>query len=236
MAVTVPTLPPTVALDRQHATLFLPGDRYYTPTQLTCAADAIAATRGLTGMIDTACLTYLTTLAATLSPYAVWAEIGTYYGCSATAVGHCLPPHATLLLIDAFVTLPTRHGPFPSADPAVVHQTLRALHHARPDLTILLLPASGAVILAGMPAASVDVVFVDGDHTTPAVVADLLAALHCIRPGGVICGHDYDQPKVARAVSQVFPTARPVPHTILFAGQVPDPSALHAAAIAASCA
>jgi GT2 family glycosyltransferase len=50
------------------------------------------------------------------------------------------------------------------------------------------------------PDASLDVVFIDGDHTTDAVVADLQAWWPKVKPGGVLLGHDRDWPSVQLAV------------------------------------
>jgi len=48
---------------------------------------------------------------------------------------------------------------------------------------------------------SLDFVFIDADHTEPAVRADINAWRQKIRPGGLLCGHDIDQPQVRRAVA-----------------------------------
>jgi predicted O-methyltransferase YrrM len=39
--------------------------------------------------------------------------------------------------------------------------------------------------------ASADLVFVDGDHSFDAVLADSRSAFDLIRPGGVVVWHDY---------------------------------------------
>jgi predicted O-methyltransferase YrrM len=40
----------------------------------------------------------------------------------------------------------------------------------------------------------VDMVFIDGDHRYDTVVRDIKKAFELLRPGGLICGHDYDHP------------------------------------------
>ena len=42
------------------------------------------------------------------------------------------------------------------------------------------------------PAKSIDMVFIDGDHTEKAVLDDIQVALKVLKPGGLLCGHDYD--------------------------------------------
>lgn len=49
---------------------------------------------------------------------------------------------------------------------------------------------------------SVDVVFLDGDHSYEGVKADIEAWLPKIKPGGLLCGHDIDFPFVWRAVKE----------------------------------
>lgn len=57
-------------------------------------------------------------------------------------------------------------------------------------LTILRGPSQHA-LPAALPAASVDVAFLDGDHTLEGLAADITQARRVVRPGGLIAGHDY---------------------------------------------
>jgi glycosyltransferase involved in cell wall biosynthesis len=52
---------------------------------------------------------------------------------------------------------------------------------------------------------SQDAVFLDGDHTTEAVLADIRAWVPKIRSGGYIAGHDFDRSSVRDAVLAWFP-------------------------------
>lgn len=45
-----------------------------------------------------------------------------------------------------------------------------------------------------------DVIFVDAEHTLFGVLADLEAWHPKLRPGGLLCGHDWDHPKNARGL------------------------------------
>lgn len=52
-----------------------------------------------------------------------------------------------------------------------------------------------------------DMIFIDGDHRYEAVMEDIRVAQRVIRPGGLLCGHDYKHnswPGVKRAVDEVF--------------------------------
>jgi Methyltransferase domain len=52
--------------------------------------------------------------------------------------------------------------------------------------------------------ASLDALFIDGDHTYEAVSEDIEAWLPKVKKGGIIAGHDYDYPQVAGAVYMHF--------------------------------
>ena len=63
---------------------------------------------------------------------------------------------------------------------------------------------------------SVDLVFLDADHSEEWVLRDLQAWMPKLRDGGVIAGHDYDAPHhpgVKKAVDRVF---RNHPHPVRF--------------------
>lgn len=51
---------------------------------------------------------------------------------------------------------------------------------------------------------SLDFVFIDGDHSYNAVMEDLKAWYHKVKPGGVIAGHDYWFHEVSDAVQNFF--------------------------------
>ena len=51
---------------------------------------------------------------------------------------------------------------------------------------------------------SLDFVFIDAEHTFESVLDDLSAWWPKVRPGGLLAGHDYDWPEVARAVDRFF--------------------------------
>jgi len=55
---------------------------------------------------------------------------------------------------------------------------------------------------------SVDLVFIDADHTYAGAKADVENWLPKVKPGGVLCGHDYgrDEYGVTQAVHEIFGT------------------------------
>jgi SAM-dependent methyltransferase len=52
---------------------------------------------------------------------------------------------------------------------------------------------------------SIDFLFIDGDHSYKAVKEDIRLWLPKVKTGGIISGHDYDNPDVKKAVDEVFP-------------------------------
>lgn len=56
------------------------------------------------------------------------------------------------------------------------------------------------------PAESCGFVFIDGEHTAPAVIRDIDAWHDKVRPGGILAGHDIDWPGVQAAIQAKFHT------------------------------
>ena len=49
-----------------------------------------------------------------------------------------------------------------------------------------------------------DIVWIDADHSYESVARDIDLYCNKVKPGGIICGHDYDWPEVHRAVHERF--------------------------------
>lgn len=62
---------------------------------------------------------------------------------------------------------------------------------------------------------SVDMVFIDGNHSYLSVKQDIINYLPLICTGGIICGHDFGQ-DVMRAVLEVLPETKEVPGTTIW--------------------
>jgi predicted O-methyltransferase YrrM len=80
-------------------------------------------------------------------------------------------------------------------DPTARVNFPRALDHARRLLSFhrnhtFILDTSD-VASALFPAHSLDFAYIDGNHAAPQFQADLANWLPKIRPGGILCGHDY---------------------------------------------
>lgn len=81
-----------------------------------------------------------------------------------------------------------------------------------------MLSSEAAELLRGQ---TFDMVFIDGGHEYECVRADILAYRPLVRPGGLLCGHDYHRkswPGVFRAVNELIPNRQRGPAAIWWTG------------------
>jgi hypothetical protein len=64
--------------------------------------------------------------------------------------------------------------------------------------------AASVETAAGFKDHSIDVVYIDGNHTLPYVIADVHAWAPKVRPGGMVCGHDYGRRSVGHVKEAVM--------------------------------
>lgn len=141
----------------------------------------------------------------------VVAEIGCFRG--ETAQGW-LPivqgNHGVAILVDSFLGQPG----LPSTDVTssasyqteTVMSTLFSIVRQYTDFELI--RGDTAVQSDRIPDHSIDIIFIDGDHRYEGVMRDLIAWTPKLRLGGIICGHDYDNPNVYRAVNEKFKKVR----------------------------
>lgn len=79
------------------------------------------------------------------------------------------------------------------------------LQHTKRPLILMRMDTVGAAFFIANN--SIDLVFIDASHGYKYVVADILAWIPKVSPGGIICGHDYfpEQEEVKKAVDEIFP-------------------------------
>ena len=70
----------------------------------------------------------------------------------------------------------------------IVSGFLFRVDHYRDYVTLIIGEIECAL---NFPPAFADLVFIDASHSYNAVRRDIQTALHLIKPGGVLCGHDY---------------------------------------------
>lgn len=68
----------------------------------------------------------------------------------------------------------------------------------------LLIRAASVEAAAGFADESIDVVYIDGNHTLPFVIPDLAAWVPKVRSGGMVCGHDYGRRRVGHVREAVI--------------------------------
>ena len=92
---------------------------------------------------------------------------------------------------------------------AVFKENLRLLGH---QATVEILQEDSAQACDHFADRSIDLVFVDADHSYEAVRKDLAAWLPKVAVHGVLCGHDYTtRPGVRRAVDEMFGASASLP-------------------------
>jgi len=141
-------------------------------------------------------------------------EIGSWVGQSAIAIGkgiRAAESDGRVICVDTWMGSPADPtGPFATeTGRADLIRTFRGNLQASGMADMM-----GAIISDSLTAAAawphgpVDIVFIDADHRYEAVKADILAWMPHLRPGGLICGHDYHDdahPGVTQAVDELFP-------------------------------
>lgn len=88
------------------------------------------------------------------------------------------------------------------------------------DRCVLIRGESGGMTPA---TASLDFVWIDGDHSTAACTADIAAWLPALKPGGWILGHDINWPTVRAAVDAAVPGYLVGPDSVWFRPVHPTP-------------
>jgi len=163
---------------------------------------------GIPGWMRELELSWLSRIAAALPSGAVWLEVGSWMGKSWSAVALSLPLPATIISVDTFdggtydgatVKYVKEHGPV-MEDFVRVHEQVRK---ERPGLASLIMVMSSAAAAWLVADRSCDVVFIDGDHKTNAVLEDNRIWSPKIKSGGLLCGHDADDPNVLAALEDL---------------------------------
>ncbi len=130
-------------------------------------------------------------------------EVGVHVGKHARQLRMAFPA-AHLYLVDPWAHMPDlagyqfmrRRGRFNQALWDEIYADIVA-RFSGPLATIIRAKSLDAA--AGFGAEALDVVYLDGDHSTDAVAADILAWLPKIRPGGILAGHDFK-----RSIRSIF--------------------------------
>jgi predicted O-methyltransferase YrrM len=113
-------------------------------------------------------------------------EIGCRDGRTASVLLHNVPSLQRYVGVDVL----------PDYEPGLPHQRSELVadpgHHARNDPRFeLIIRARGSLDLSARDLPPCDAMFIDGDHSEPAVAHDSELANALLKPGGVVIWHDY---------------------------------------------
>lgn len=148
-------------------------------------------------------LMWLSRTASSLKPGAVWLEVGTWMGRSWSCAALSLPADSTIIAVDTFLgenaeplQWVREHGSAMSR----FMQTHEVVREKRPDLLSQILAVRSTEAARLVPDGLCDVVFIDGDHRTEFVKSDIKAWRPKLKPGGILCGHDFSDQNVVNGL------------------------------------
>jgi predicted O-methyltransferase YrrM len=170
-------------------------------------------------------------------------EIGSYQGGSTTAIGRAIAgTSSTLYCLDVWSAYSSQID-FYDYDPSLIADDLRILSNFITNTQpyaqqINMMRGSSLAFAQMLKGQDFDLVFIDGAHDYRSVVFDITLALSALKPGGVLCGHDYqlDGERVKKAVDQLIGFVPTITHkgilqdTSIWCGIIEDPLYQHAKA------
>lgn len=133
-------------------------------------------------------------------------EFGSFHGRSTRALGDNIRENGKVWAVDPW------NGDYPDESGSALDMVNTYVYpYFRANLLDLIhngtvIPVRGYSYSFVLPF-KVDMVFIDGDHRYNTVNRDIDTALHLLRPGGILAGHDYGHPLwtgVKKAVDERF--------------------------------
>jgi hypothetical protein len=140
------------------------------------------------------------------------AEIGVHRGAFAAAMLAQVPALSRYVMVDPWRHLPDWNKPLNRDDAALegaYQECLAATDFARDKRQVL--RGTTTEVIGQVPDGSLDLAYIDGDHTLRGITVDLLAVYPKVRTGGWIAGDDFSpsiwQHKAPFEPTLVFPLA-----------------------------
>jgi predicted O-methyltransferase YrrM len=165
-------------------------------------------------------LQWLFETARSVPPRGVWVELGSWKGRSLFTVAMGLTRGARLIAVDSFTPAHTALAFVPTPDWVWDHfqVVVSAVRRLRQDLHVEVVRQDTAAASDLLPNESVDVVFFDADHSLDGLARDVDAWRPKIKPGALLCGHDFSDgfPGIVRLVDERFPDRVVVPGTSIW--------------------
>lgn len=171
---------------------------------------AVEAADKVPGWMTRAELAWLAEQAGKVPPGGSWLEIGVHTGRSLLCVAMALPTGAFLHGVDCQLWV---HGH--DAWPFV--RTLEQIVQLRPDIKLGLHRKTAAAALQQFADSSLDVVFIDADHSDQGTSREIILYQPKLQAGGLLSGHDYNPtgwPGVVSAVDRLLPEREVGPGSI----------------------
>jgi len=189
--------------------------------------EAVRWAASVPGWMHPAELLWLAEQAAKLPNGGSWLDVGIWSGRSFAAVALAATAGAAVAGVDNWLSMVEDRGNAGRGmlDPEVaLHEWLKtqcAIKEIRPWLQAGFIRSSSVEEAAHTEDGGLDVVFIDGKHDFESVKEDVAAWLPKLKKNGMICGHDAQEPEVARALDEVlvpagWPWSRAVYNSIWF--------------------
>lgn len=142
-------------------------------------------------------------LARSLPRGATCVEIGSFVGGSIVTLGLIsLDRDLNLISVESFMG--NGDGKMDGGDLPQLHEYQRNVKVTFPYLNIVSIPLPSNFAAKCFDDRSLDMVFIDADHSTKNVIEDISLWLPKVKPGGIIAGDDYEWESVAKAVVSIF--------------------------------
>ncbi len=164
----------------------------------------VAEAEKISGWMGAAELNWLHRVASSQKPGSIWVEVGSWAGRSLVSVGLSLPRESQLVAVDRFSGCPGMTDEHTQLAKQSLSEVIEYLRHCSDGVSVQFLEMSSVDAAAMFLDETCDVVFLDGDHDTDSVAADIAAWLPKVKSGGILCGHDGNYPSVLAAVVPVF--------------------------------
>ena len=149
-----------------------------------------------------------------LAPGAKILELGSYRGRSTNAIGHgikgsdavvyCIDRWQSFDFDDVLPKIDPSVTALRPCDAAILEDFINNTTWLGPQLRMMRGSVSQYSDL--LPEAFFDLIFIDADHSREGVTGDIGASLGWLKPGGILCGHDYwsGTPSVMKAVNEAL--------------------------------
>lgn len=130
-------------------------------------------------------------LASLVPEHGIVVEVGSLYGLSAWHISQSIPPSATLFCIDPFAR---------TASNVEFEKRVKAPLFCRESFDIFTADCNNIVVLQGWSPevcrgwqVPIDIYFDDAFHTNPVTKWNIDFWSERVKPGGIVCGHDYSE-------------------------------------------